>query len=247
MAGQIVVQTSSWGDPEFVGTWYPADLPARERLRWHAQWFDAVEVNTSFYAVPDPGTVATWAREVPQDFTFDVKLHGCSPSTAPRSTACRAASAPSHGPPGAATPNAARHSSPPSARRCSRPSRRSARPASSPHCSTSSRHRSRPNATAWTSWIPCSPPSASCPSPSNCATAAGSPASSSHAPSATSNPAAQGSSPPTAHNPRIRAPASRRRRHPAAPRLPAPARPQPRRLPQRHQRRGAVQLPVQRS
>lgn len=75
MAGQIVVQTSSWGDPEFVGTWYPADLPARERLRWHAQWFDAVEVNTSFYAVPDPGTVATWAREVPQDFTFDVKLH----------------------------------------------------------------------------------------------------------------------------------------------------------------------------
>lgn len=75
MAGRIVIQTSSWGDPEFVGTWFPKDLPARERLRWHAQWFDAVEVNTGFYAVPEPETTERWVQETPEGFTFDFKLH----------------------------------------------------------------------------------------------------------------------------------------------------------------------------
>lgn len=75
MSGKIVVETSSWADPEFIGTWYPKDLPAKQRLAWHAQWFDAVEVNTSFYAVPTPDVVQRWVDETPDGFTFDVKLH----------------------------------------------------------------------------------------------------------------------------------------------------------------------------
>lgn len=74
MSGKIVVETSSWADPEFVGTWFPKDLPAAERLRWHARWFDAVEVNTSFYAVPLPETTERWAQETPDGFSFDLKL-----------------------------------------------------------------------------------------------------------------------------------------------------------------------------
>ena len=75
MAGRIVVGTSSWADPGFVEEWYPPDLPARDRLRWYAERFDAVEVNSTFYAVPSPRTVARWAGETPAAFTFDVKLH----------------------------------------------------------------------------------------------------------------------------------------------------------------------------
>ena len=75
MAGRIVVGTSSWADPGFVEEWYPPDLPARERLSWYAERFDAVEVNSTFYAVPSPRTVKRWAQETPDDFTFDVKLH----------------------------------------------------------------------------------------------------------------------------------------------------------------------------
>jgi uncharacterized protein YecE (DUF72 family) len=75
VAGRIVVETSSWADPEFFGTWFPKDLPANERLKWHARWFEGVEVNTSFYAVPLPEVTKRWAQETPQDFTFDVKLH----------------------------------------------------------------------------------------------------------------------------------------------------------------------------
>jgi uncharacterized protein YecE (DUF72 family) len=75
MAGRIVVGTSSWADPGFVEEWYPPDLPARDRLRWYAERFEAVEVNSTFYAVPSPKTVARWADETPAGFTFDVKLH----------------------------------------------------------------------------------------------------------------------------------------------------------------------------
>jgi uncharacterized protein YecE (DUF72 family) len=71
----IAVGTSSWADPGFVKEWYPPDLPARERLPWYAERFDAVEVNSTFYAVPAATTVERWAEETPAGFTFDVKLH----------------------------------------------------------------------------------------------------------------------------------------------------------------------------
>ena len=75
MAGRIVVGTSSWSDPGFVADWYPEGLPARDRLPWYAERFDGVEVNSTFYAIPERSTVARWARVTPAGFSFDVKLH----------------------------------------------------------------------------------------------------------------------------------------------------------------------------
>ena len=75
MPGRIVVGTSSWADPGFVEEWYPPDLPARDRLPYYAERFEGVEVNSTFYAVPAQSTVARWARQTPDGFTFDVKLH----------------------------------------------------------------------------------------------------------------------------------------------------------------------------
>lgn len=75
MAGRIVVGTSSWADPGFVADWYPPGLAARERLPFYAERFEGVELNSSFYAVPDVGTVARWVEATPPGFTFDVKLH----------------------------------------------------------------------------------------------------------------------------------------------------------------------------
>jgi uncharacterized protein YecE (DUF72 family) len=75
MSGQILVGTSSWADPGFVEEWYPPGMAARDRLEWYARRFDAVEVNSSFYAIPEPGTVARWAEVTPERFVFDYKLH----------------------------------------------------------------------------------------------------------------------------------------------------------------------------
>jgi uncharacterized protein YecE (DUF72 family) len=75
MAGKILVGTSSWADPGFVKEWYPPKLAARERLPWYAQRFAYVELNSSFYAVPDRNTVHKWVKETPDEFVFDVKAH----------------------------------------------------------------------------------------------------------------------------------------------------------------------------
>jgi uncharacterized protein YecE (DUF72 family) len=72
----IRIGTSSWADPEFVRDWYPAKLPASARLRWYAEHFDYVEVNSSFYAIPARRVVQRWDAETPANFLFDVKLHG---------------------------------------------------------------------------------------------------------------------------------------------------------------------------
>jgi len=75
MPGRIVVGTSSWADPGFVEDWYPPGLGARDRLPWYAERFEAVELNSSFYALPSRETVERWAKVTPPGFTFDVKLH----------------------------------------------------------------------------------------------------------------------------------------------------------------------------
>jgi uncharacterized protein YecE (DUF72 family) len=75
MAGRIVIGTSSWSDPGFVEEWYPPGLPARDRLSYYAERFEAVEVNSTFYAVPPERTIERWAAVTPAGFTFDVKLH----------------------------------------------------------------------------------------------------------------------------------------------------------------------------
>jgi uncharacterized protein YecE (DUF72 family) len=71
----IVVGTSSWSDPGFVEHWYPKGLPAKERLAFYAERFEAVELNSSFYAIPATSTVEGWAAGTPEGFRFDVKLH----------------------------------------------------------------------------------------------------------------------------------------------------------------------------
>jgi uncharacterized protein YecE (DUF72 family) len=75
VSGKILVGTASWSDPGFVERWYPKKLPAVDRLAWYAQHFDLVEVNSTFYSVPEPRMVERWCAATPDAFTFDVKLH----------------------------------------------------------------------------------------------------------------------------------------------------------------------------
>ena len=50
-------------------------MRAGDRLGWYAQQFEMVEVNSTFYSVPEPRLVDRWCRSTPDRFTFDVKLH----------------------------------------------------------------------------------------------------------------------------------------------------------------------------
>lgn len=75
MAGRIWVGTASWADPDFIRDWYPKGLPKNELLPRYARHFNLVEVNSTFYAIPEPTTVAHWIEQTPGGFMFDVKAH----------------------------------------------------------------------------------------------------------------------------------------------------------------------------
>jgi uncharacterized protein YecE (DUF72 family) len=73
--GKLLVGTASWSDPGFVQHWYPKGMRPGERLGWYAQHFEMVEVNSTFYSVPDLRMAERWCAATPDEFTFDVKLH----------------------------------------------------------------------------------------------------------------------------------------------------------------------------
>jgi uncharacterized protein YecE (DUF72 family) len=72
---KILIGTASWSDPGFVERWYPKGMRPVDRLGWYAEHFELVEVNSTFYSVPDPRMVERWCATTPEKFTFDVKLH----------------------------------------------------------------------------------------------------------------------------------------------------------------------------
>jgi uncharacterized protein YecE (DUF72 family) len=56
------------------GVFYPPRLPQREWLRYYAERFDTVELNTTFYRLPNAASVARWVSETPPGFSFAVKV-----------------------------------------------------------------------------------------------------------------------------------------------------------------------------
>jgi uncharacterized protein YecE (DUF72 family) len=66
-----VVATGGWS----VAGWYPPGVAARDRLAALAERLDAVEIDSSFYALPAARTVERWAKITPERFTFTAKLH----------------------------------------------------------------------------------------------------------------------------------------------------------------------------
>ena len=71
----IHIGCGSWADDKYVGLFYPKGLPAGDRLRVYAQWFDRIELNNTYYNTPSPKSVAEWAAQTPAGFIFDFKLH----------------------------------------------------------------------------------------------------------------------------------------------------------------------------
>jgi len=70
---RTIVGTSGYSYKEWKGTFYPADLPAAKMLPFYAGHFGSVEINNTFYRMPEEKTLTKWASEVPDDFTFVLK------------------------------------------------------------------------------------------------------------------------------------------------------------------------------
>ena len=75
-AARSYIGTSGWSYPKGEGTWTGYFYPKAKinELEYYSQFFNTVEINSSFYRPPNPGYVYNWARRVPEGFLFTVKL-----------------------------------------------------------------------------------------------------------------------------------------------------------------------------
>ena len=71
--GRARVGCSGWQYTHWRGDFYPADLPQAKWFEHYAARFDTVEINNSFYRLPERATFAAWARRAPLKFEFAVK------------------------------------------------------------------------------------------------------------------------------------------------------------------------------
>jgi uncharacterized protein YecE (DUF72 family) len=69
----IRIGCSGWQYRHWRGDFYPSDLSQIAWLEYYAGRFDTVEINNSFYRLPDATTFAAWHRRVPPHFLFSVK------------------------------------------------------------------------------------------------------------------------------------------------------------------------------
>lgn len=70
---RIYIGTSGWHYEHWLGTFYPARLPASRMLSFYLEHFDTVELNNSFYRLPSEKALDTWRESTPPNFLFAMK------------------------------------------------------------------------------------------------------------------------------------------------------------------------------
>ncbi len=75
-SAKFYIGTSGWSYPKGKGTWTGFFYPRSKinELEYYSQFFNTVEINSSFYRPPNPGYVHNWVRRVPEGFLFTAKL-----------------------------------------------------------------------------------------------------------------------------------------------------------------------------
>lgn len=69
----IWIGTSGYNYPEWKGSFYPADLPAAKMLPYYAERFPTVEINYTFYRMPNEKLVGGWAAQTPSPYKLTLK------------------------------------------------------------------------------------------------------------------------------------------------------------------------------
>ncbi len=74
---RVRIGTCSWADESLLKLWYPREVRSAEaRLRYYAEHFDTVEVDSTYYRLPEVEMTTRWAERTPPGFVFHVKAFG---------------------------------------------------------------------------------------------------------------------------------------------------------------------------
>jgi uncharacterized protein YecE (DUF72 family) len=71
---EFFIGCSGWSYTAWKGPFYPPNLESSEWLRYYSQKFDFVEIDSSFYKIPNQFMVKNWDRKTPDNFRFAAKF-----------------------------------------------------------------------------------------------------------------------------------------------------------------------------
>jgi uncharacterized protein YecE (DUF72 family) len=71
---EFFIGCSGWSYTAWKGPFYPPNLESSEWLRYYSQKFDYVEIDSSFYKIPNQFMVKNWDRKTPDNFRFAAKF-----------------------------------------------------------------------------------------------------------------------------------------------------------------------------
>jgi uncharacterized protein YecE (DUF72 family) len=71
--GKVYIGTSGWHYSHWKGSFYPKDFPEKQFLSYYIQQFSTVEINRTFYSLPERRVFLRYAQIVPRSFIFSVK------------------------------------------------------------------------------------------------------------------------------------------------------------------------------
>ena len=71
---KIRLGSCAWSFDEWRGIFYPPGLPTNRWLEFYSHYFPAVEIDSTFYKVPEEATVRSWVEHTPASFRFACKL-----------------------------------------------------------------------------------------------------------------------------------------------------------------------------
>ena len=71
--GDVHIGCSGWHYKHWRGPFYPEKLPATRMLAFYTERFRTVELNNTFYRLPQPPALDNWRESTPRDFCFAVK------------------------------------------------------------------------------------------------------------------------------------------------------------------------------
>jgi uncharacterized protein YecE (DUF72 family) len=69
----LYVGTSGYSYKEWKGSFYPEKIPAKEMLRFYSERLSTVEINATFYRMPQKSMLENWKEQVPDSFRFSLK------------------------------------------------------------------------------------------------------------------------------------------------------------------------------
>ena len=70
---KLYVGTSGYSYKEWKGSFYPEDIKPDKMLDFYSEKFSTVEINNTFYRIPQKSVLEKWKKQVPKDFRFSVK------------------------------------------------------------------------------------------------------------------------------------------------------------------------------